>query len=150
MKIKQFQRFVLLILLLSSVITNGQELWKKLDTEKDAFQKKGIRDFKNFPTKYSLYQLDIDKIRNRVFINSKSSSRTLLLPNVSGVLEAFEIRESSNFEKGLAAKFPTVKSYSASGIDNPSSFAKISLGSDGFHAVIFAANGKTIYIDPYS
>ena len=150
MKIKQFQRFVLLILLLSSVITNGQELWKKLDTEKDAFQKKGIRDFKNFPTKYSLYQLDIDKIRNRVFINSKSSSRTLLLPNATGVLEAFEIRESSNFEKGLAAKFPTVKSYSASGIDNPSSFAKISLGSDGFHAVIFAANGKTIYIDPYS
>jgi len=150
MKIKQFQRIVLLILLLSSVITNGQELWKKLDREKNAFQKKEIRVFKNFPTKYSLYQLDIDQVRNRVFINSKSSSRTLLLPNATGVLEAFEIRESSNFEKGLAAKFPTIKSYSASGIDNPSSFAKISLGSDGFHAVIFAANGKTIYIDPYS
>ena len=150
MKIKQFQPTVLLILLLSAVITNGQELWKKLDREKNAFQKKEIRVFKNFPTKYSLYQLDIDQVRNRVFINSKSSSRTLLLPNATGVLEAFEIRESSNFEKGLAAKFPTIKSYSASGIDNPSSFAKISLGSDGFHAVIFAANGKTIYIDPYS
>ena len=72
MKIKQFQRIVLLILLLSSVITNGQELWKKLDREKNAFQKKEIRVFKNFPTKYSLYQLDIDQVRNRVFINSKS------------------------------------------------------------------------------
>lgn len=49
MKIKQFQRFVLLILLLSSVITNGQELWKKLDREKNAFQKKEIRVFKTFP-----------------------------------------------------------------------------------------------------
>jgi hypothetical protein len=146
----QFSIIMLLLLMLFSFKSNGQELWKKLDIEKDAFQKKEIRDFKNFPIKYSLYQLDIDQVRNRVFKNSKSSSKTILLPNATGVLEAFEIRESSNFEKGLAAKFPTIKSYSASGIENPTSFAKISLGSDGFHAVIFAANGKTVYIDPYS
>jgi hypothetical protein len=147
---KQFQFLIIVLLLLFSFKSNGQELWKKLDIEKDAFQKNEIRDFKNFPTKYSLYQLDIDKVSNGMFINSKSSNKTILLPNATGVLEAFEIRESSNFEKGLADKFPTIKSYSASGIENPTSFAKISLGSDGFHAVIFAANGKTVYIDPYS
>jgi hypothetical protein len=147
---KQFQFSIIVLLLLFSFKSKGQELWKKLDIEKGAFEKKEIRDFKNFPTKYILYELDIDKVRNRVFINSKASSRTILLPNATGVLEAFEIRESSNFEKGLAHKFPTIRSYSASGIENPTSFAKISLGSDGFHAVIFAANGKTVYIDPYS
>jgi hypothetical protein len=147
---KQFQFLIIVLLLLFSFKSNGQELWKKLDIEKDAFQKNEIRDFKNFLTKYSLYQLDIDKVSNGMFINSKSSNKTILLPNATGVLEAFEIRESSNFEKGLADKFPTIKSYSASGIENPTSFAKISLGSDGFHAVIFVANGKTVYIDPYS
>jgi hypothetical protein len=147
---KQFQLSIIVLLLLFSFKSNGQELWKKLDIEKDASQKNEIRNFKNFPTKYSLYQLEIDKVRNRLFINSKSISKTILLPNATGILEAFEIRESSNFEKGLADKFPTIKSYSASGIENPTSFAKISLGSDGFHAVIFAANGKTVYIDPYS
>ncbi|MFT5245186.1 MAG: hypothetical protein ACI8QQ_003135, partial [Psychroserpens sp.] len=147
---KQFQFSIILLLLLFSFKSNGQELWKKLDIEKDASQKNEIRNFKNFPIKYSLYQLDLDKFKNSVFINSKSSNKTILLPNATGVLEAFGIRESSNFEKGLADKFPTIKSYSASGIENPTSFAKISLGSDGFHAVIFAANGKTVYIDPYS
>jgi hypothetical protein len=147
---KQFQFLIIVLLLLFSFKSNGQELWKKLDIEKDASQKNEIRNFKNFPTKYSLYQLDLDKFKNSVFINSKSSNKTILLPNATGILEAFEIRESSNFEKGLADKFPTIKSYSASGIENPTSFAKISLGSDGFHAVIFAANGKTVYIDPYS
>jgi hypothetical protein len=147
---KQFQFLIIVLLLLFSFKSNGQELWKKLDIEKDASQKNEIRNFKNFPTKYSLYKLDLDKFKNSVFINSKSSNKTILLPNATGILEAFEIRESSNFEKGLADKFPTIKSYSASGIENPTSFAKISLGSDGFHAVIFAANGKTVYIDPYS
>jgi hypothetical protein len=147
---KQFQFSVIVLLLLFSFKSNGQELWKKLDIEKDVSQKNEIRDFKNFPSKYTLYQFDLDKAKRNFFINSKLSSSTILLPNATGVLEAFEIIESSNFEKGLADKFPTIKSYSASGIDNPSSFAKISLGSDGFHAVIFAANGKTIYIDPYS
>jgi hypothetical protein len=147
---KQFQFLIIVLLLLFSFKSNGQELWKKLDIEKDASQKNEIRNFKNFPTKYSLYKLDLDKFKNSVFINSKSSNKTILLPNATGILEAFEIRESSNFEKGLADKFPTIKSYSASGIENPTSFAKISVGSDGFHAVIFAANGKTVYIDPYS
>ncbi|MFT6959181.1 MAG: hypothetical protein ACJA17_000269 [Polaribacter sp.] len=153
---KQFQFSIIVLMLLFSFKSNGQELWKKLgtekdaSTEKDAFQKNEIRDFKNFPAKYIVYQFDLDKAKSNVFINSKLSSKTILLPNATGALEAFEIRLSSNFEKVLADKFPTIKSYAAKGIDNPSSFAKISLGSDGFHAVIFAANGKTIYIDPYS
>jgi hypothetical protein len=152
MKKKQFQFsiIVLLLLLLFSFKSNGQELWKKLDIEKDASQKNEIRSFKNFPTKYLLYQLDLNKVKSSVFINSKSSSKTILLPNATGTLEAFEMRESANFEKALADKFPTIKSYSAVGIENPTSFAKISLGTDGFHAVIFSPNGKTVYIDPYS
>jgi len=147
---KQFQFSIILLMLIFSFKSNGQELWKKLDTKKDAFQKNEIRSFKNFPEKYIVYQLDLNKAKSNVFINFKSSSKTILLPNATGTLDAFEMRESSNFEKALADKFPTIKSYSAVGIENPTSFAKISLGTDGFHAVIFSPNGKTVYIDPYS
>ena len=147
---KQFQFSIILLMLIFSFKSNGQELWKKLDTKKDAFQKNEIRSFKNFPEKYIVYQLDLNRAKSNVFINFKSSSKTILLPNATGTLDAFEMRESSNFEKALADKFPTIKSYSAVGIENPTSFAKISLGTDGFHAVIFSPNGKTVYIDPYS
>ena len=150
MKIKQIQLFVFAALLFFSFKSNGQELWKKLNKESYSFQKKEIRSFKNFPTKYLLYQLNLNKFENSVKTTFKSSSKTILLPNIDGGLEVFEMRESSNFEKALSDKFPGIKSYAAVGIENPTSFAKISIGTDGFHAVIFSPNGKTVYIDPYS
>ena len=43
-----------------------------------------------------------------------------------------------------------IKSYDAQGIDDPTAVAKISIGTDGFHAVIFSGNDGSYYIDPYS
>ncbi|AUC86089.1 hypothetical protein CW731_12710 [Polaribacter sp. ALD11] len=150
MKIKQFQLSILAVLLLFSLKSNGQELWEKLDKESSSLQKKEIRSFKNFPTKHLLYKLDLNNIEKAINKRSRSFSKTILLPNSDGTLEAFEMRESSNFEKALSDKFPSIKSYTAVGIDTPTSFAKISMGSDGFHAVIFSQKEKTVYIDPYS
>ncbi|MDP5093207.1 MAG: M12 family metallo-peptidase, partial [Polaribacter sp.] len=47
-------------------------------------------------------------------------------------------------------KFPEIKSFSAQGIDDKTSMAKISIGTDGFHAVIFSGTQETVYIDPYT
>ncbi|MDP5093201.1 MAG: M12 family metallo-peptidase, partial [Polaribacter sp.] len=58
--------------------------------------------------------------------------------------------ETSNFETTLQLKFPEIKSFSAQGIDDKTSMAKISLGTDGFHAVIFSGTHETVYIDPYT
>lgn len=150
MKIKQFQLFIFAAVFLFSLKSNGQDLWKKLNKERYSFQKKEIRSFKNFPTKHILYQLDVNGVRDGLNTRSKSSRKTIMLPNSEGFLETFELRESSNFDKILSDKFPSIKSFTAVGIENPTSFAKISLGSDGFHAVIFSPQGKTVYIDPYS
>ena len=150
MKTKCNSFFLLVLLFFFTLNTSSQDLWKKISKEVYDAQKKEIRSFKNFPTKHSLYELDVDEIRNSLNIYSKSFSKTIILPNSAGGLEAFKIRESSIFEKPLADKFPNIKSYTAVGIDNANSYAKISLGLDGFHAVVFSPNGKTIYIDPYS
>ena len=72
------------------------------------------------------------------------------MPNADGSLSRFRCKESSNFEAKLQAKFPNIKSYSAQGIDDPTALAKISIGTDGFHAVIFSGKEETVYIDPYS
>jgi len=150
MKTKCNSFFLLVLLFFFTLNTSSQDLWKKISKEVYDAQKKEIRSFKNFPTKHSLYELDVDEIRNSLNIYSKSFSKIIILPNSAGGLEAFKIRESSIFEKPLADKFPNIKSYTAVGIDNANSYAKISLGLDGFHAVVFSPNGKTIYIDPYS
>ncbi|WP_299058528.1 reprolysin-like metallopeptidase [uncultured Polaribacter sp.] len=72
------------------------------------------------------------------------------LPNAEGVLSRFIINETSNFEADLSEKFPMIKSYSAQGLDDPTAVAKISIGTDGFHAVVLSGTKNTVYIDPYS
>ena len=150
MKIKQIQLSLFAVLFLFSFKSNSQELWKVLNKDNYSQQKKEVRTFKNFPTKHLLFKLDVNGVKNTLNTRARSFSKTIMLPNSEGVLETFEMKESSNFEKALSDKFPTIKSYTAVSIDDPSSVAKISMGSDGFHAVIFSPKGKTVYIDPYS
>ena len=106
MKTKCNSFFLLVLLFFFTLNTSSQDLWKKISKEVYDAQKKEIRSFKNFPTKHSLYELDVDEIRNSLNIYSKSFSKTIILPNSAGGLEAFKIRESSIFEKPLADKFP--------------------------------------------
>lgn len=146
MKFKQFYYLVFLFFLAFSLQTNAQEFWEKVPTEMYYQQKKEVRTFKNFPEKYTIFSLNVNGLENQL----KSAVKQIKLPNANGILESFEIKESFTLAKSLADKFPNIKSYSAKGIDNPTAFAKISLGSDGFHAVIFYSNGKTVYVDPYS
>ena len=93
---------------------------------------------------------DIDRFNNHVSLQINPKKRLIKLPNATGSLSLFLLEESSNFETKLAQNFPMIKSYSAQGIDDPTSVAKISIGLDGFHAVIFSGQEETYYIHPYS
>ncbi|WP_299666278.1 reprolysin-like metallopeptidase [uncultured Polaribacter sp.] len=150
MKIKQFRFSILVFVIIFSLKSNSQELWKKLSKENYSLQKKEVRRIKNFPTKHTLFHLDTHVLNTTLNKQSKSINNSIQLPNAEGVLESFKIRESSNLSEKLAKKYPSIKSYTAVGIENPTSYVKISIGTDGFHAVIFSAKGKTVYIDPYS
>jgi hypothetical protein len=150
MKIKQLQGSIVLLILLFSFESQGQKFWKQLDAKANIFQKKEIRSFKNFPKKHLLYELALRRLTISLESEFKDSSKILYLPNSDGLLEVFQVFKSSNFEKNLADKFPNIKSFTAVGVTNPASLAKLSIGTDGFHAVIFSANGETVYIDPYS
>lgn len=146
MNYKQFYFLLPLFLLANFWEINAQEIWKNIDIEIYNQQKKEVRTFKNFPEKYKLFSLNVTGLENQL----KGKVKKIKLPNANGVLEAFEIKEVFNLAKPLADKFPNIKSYAAKGIDDPTAYAKISLGSDGFHAVIFSARGHSVYIDPYT
>ncbi|SHM97587.1 reprolysin-like metallopeptidase [Polaribacter sp. KT 15] len=150
MVIKLNKFFISALFICFSLTVQGQEIWQKIDQKNSALQKKELRSFKNFPDKFSLYNLDVNQVKTNLNSKAKTAFTTIKLPNSEGDLELFKLKESSNFEKGLAEKFPSIKSYTAIGITNPTSFAKVSVGLDGFHAVIFSTNGKTVYVDPYS
>jgi hypothetical protein len=143
------------ILLLTVVFLNvdlisSQENWNKIQKTNDILQKKEIYQKKNFPSEYEILSLDLKSFSNKLKKSTFSKKEIIFLPNFDGSLSRFQIKEISNFEAKLQAKFANIKSYSGQGMDDPTAVAKISIGTDGFHAVIFSGNKGTVYIDPYS
>lgn len=142
-----FFSFVLYFFNISSYYS--QKLWTKKENRNSLVENKELYQKKNFPSQYKILSLDNKKLKND--LKRKSSNEHIIkLPNEDGSLSQFMIRETSNFNKILQAKFPNIRAYSAQGIDDPTAVAKISLGTDGFHAVISSGKKETLYIDPYS
>ena len=129
---------------------NAQQLWKKIDKTSSFVQKKDIYKKKNFPSNYELMFLELKSFKSKVTLKAKTQEQIIELPNVDGGLSRFIVKESSNLAPKLAAMYPSIKSYTAQGLDDPTAVAKISLGTDGFHAVVFSGTEATLYIDPYS
>ena len=140
----------LAILCASSSTFYGQQLWQKQGKENPSIQKKATFQKKNFPSNYEIVTLNSGVFEDKLTRKSASANTIIELPNADGSLSKFSIQENSNFDALLQAKFPNVKSYTAKGLEDTSANAKISIGSDGFHAVIYSEAKETIYIDPYT
>jgi hypothetical protein len=150
MKIKFSFLIVLVILFFNVDSLQSQKNWVKVQKSSDVVQKKKIYQKKNFPSKYEIVSLDLNAFSTKLKSSSFKQKETIDLPNADGTFSKFIIKETSNFEAKLQAKFPNIKSYSAQGIEDPTAVAKISIGTDGFHAVIFSGKQETMYIDPYT
>jgi hypothetical protein len=150
MKSKLSFFLLLAIIFLNVDAVSAQKTWKKLQKINYDIQKKEVYKKKNFPSEYEIVSLDEKAFLKNLKRKSINQKEIIELPNSDGSLSRFLIKETSNFEAKLQAKFPNIKSYSARGIDDPTAVAKISMGTDGFHAVIFSGKKETIYVDPYS
>ncbi|MGK0412177.1 MAG: hypothetical protein ACJA1B_000367 [Polaribacter sp.] len=149
MKFKSSLLITLIIFLSISNTLKAQDFWKKIEKRNYKLQKE-IYQKKNFPSEYEILSMDIDAFSKNLKHKSAEQKEIIELPNSDGSLSKFLIKETSNFEAALQAKFPNITSYSAQGIDDPTAVAKISMGTDGFHAVIFSGVRETVFIDPYS
>lgn len=143
MKIKLSFFVALSVLILNSASGFAQMNWKKMDKSKQSPNAALFVKKENMPKKYDLFSLKTKALK-------MAESTQIELPNASGSLSKFTLKESTNLSPKLAAKFPMISSYTAYGIDDPTAMAKISVGTDGFHAVIFSARETTVYIDPYT
>lgn len=150
MKSKLLFLFLVSILIFNVDAIYSQKIWTKVQQSDYLVQKKEIYQKKNFPSNYEIISLNLNAFSTNLKSSTLNQKEIIELPNPDGSLARFSIKETSNFEDELQAKFPNIKSYSAQGIDDPTAVAKISVGTDGFHAVIFSGKQETIYIDPYS
>ncbi len=129
---------------------SAQNFLKNINKSNNAIKKSRIYKKQNVPSKFQLISIKENDFKAFLKTKSKNETKTLKLPNPKGGFSDFVIREVSNFETKLSEKFSNIKSYAAQGVDDPTAVAKISFGTDGFHAVIFSGKEETLYIDPYT
>ena len=80
---------------------------------------------------------------------NRALAPVLELPMPYGGTAKFSVWESAVMEPGLAAKFPSIKTYTGQGIDDPSAIIKIDYTEAGFHAMVLSDITGHIFIDPY-
>lgn len=122
---------------------NAQSSWKKINSE-NYKAKTELAYSKTSLNSFDLYALDTNTFKEEL-----TSQKTIMIP-INGNLANFYIEEASIFTDAAITEYEDIKSFSLKGIDDKTATGKISLGTDGIHAIIFSGKHSTIYIDPYT
>ncbi len=103
-----------------------------------------------------VYSLDIDGLKNalvkapkRLAVGEKSDI-IISFPNSDGKLEHFKVRENSNFDPQLAAKYPDIKSYVGEGLGDSNSTVYFSISPLGLSSMEIYGDKSAVFIEPYT
>ncbi|MBB4805037.1 subtilisin-like proprotein convertase family protein [Chryseobacterium defluvii] len=140
------KRFLFISALLAPILGFAQ--WSKTELRSQAVKKSQEKlEFS------ALYNLDVEKLKNSLKdAPSRSSSQKgiiISIPGVNGKVERFRVWEFSNMAPELQAKYPDIRSYVGTGVDNPSAYLRFSLSPVGFSSMI-SRGGISEYIEPYT
>lgn len=108
------------------------------------------------PDKFRVLTLSLSEIRNVLYSAPKeeyvyagNSNTVLFLPLPEGGFGRFRIVYSPVMEKGLADKYPDIRTYLGKGIDDPYATVRLDITPAGFHAMILTVSDM-IFIDPFA
>ena len=110
----------------------------------------------SFPQEFLLFQINETSFRNNLIAaptvtsDAKASGVIIMLPNINGELERFEMFESSNFAPELQAQFPEIRAYAGVGMDDKFAQVRLSVDPNGIQAMIFRTDKDNEFIEPYS
>ncbi|MGO4710008.1 reprolysin-like metallopeptidase, partial [Chryseobacterium sp. 2TAF14] len=147
------QLLVMGIFLISNVfLAQTSRLWKETS------QKTNSEIFENKTNiiKPRIYNLDFDNLKNALAKAPKSFSAKgksdviVSFPNSDGVLKSFKVRENSNFDPELAAKYPDIQSYLGVGLEDPSSTVYFSVSPLGLSSMEIYGDKSAVFIEPYT
>lgn len=111
---------------------------------------------KNFVTNPKVYSLDINGLKNvlakapkRLAVGEKSQI-IISFPNSEGKMENFKVKENSNFDPQLAAKYPDIKSYVGEGLGDSNSTVYFSISQLGLSSMEIYGDKSAVFIEPYT
>lgn len=107
------------------------------------------------PSVYQIMHLNLNAFKQSLVgapldTEGTFSNTIVSFPNSEGELFRFRVYEAPIMEKGLADRYPDIKSYVALGIDNPTVKLRFSVTLFGLHVMSLSGDEGTYYIDTYT
>lgn len=145
---------LLLIGMLASGISFAQtdRLWSETSGKNTS----EIFENKSAITNPKIYSLDIDGLKNvlarapKKLSPGEKSEIIISFPNSEGKMENFKVRENSNFDPQLAAKYPDIKSYVGEGLGDSNTTVYFSVSPLGLSSMEIYGDKSAVFIEPYS
>lgn len=78
---------------------------------------------------------------------SKSATSEITIPNADGVLERFVVWESSNFDPELQAKYPEIRAYEGTGLDDKTAKIHFSVAPIGVQTMVLRTDKASEFIE---
>ena len=146
------QLLVLGILVSSISFAQTDRLWSSSfkDSKSEIFENKTTI---NNPRVFSL---DIEGLKNALskapkrFASNANSDVIVTFPNAEGKLVQFRVKENSNFDPELAAKYPDIKSYIGEGLRDSNSTIYFSISPLGLSSMEIYHDKSAVFIEPYA
>ena len=155
MKKNNFKLKLIIPMLLMCFGLNAQnniDLWTIASLNETASKAKVFRNTQ--PQNFKLFTLNPAEFNSLLATAPQrftTPSNTIIeFPTNNGKIQKFRVYEASVLDDLLQAQYPTIRSYTAQGIDDPSAIARFSYSSAGLNVMISSANYGTIFIDPYT
>ncbi len=103
-----------------------------------------------------IFSLDINGLKNvlakapKRLAAGEKSEIIISFPNSEGKMENFKVKENSNFDPALAAKYPEIKSYVGTGLGDSNSTVYFSVSPLGLSSMEIYGDKSAVFIEPYT
>lgn len=143
---KKHLLYFLIIFSFAKIHAQSDDLWQKVNSVSVSGKKASISDSEKLYYKLNTEFLTA-KLAKTTEKSSLSTNVEITIPNAKGVLEKFQVWESSNFDPELQAKYPEIRAYEGSGLDDKSAKIHFSLSPRGIQTMLFRADKATEFIE---
>lgn len=148
---KRYFQFALLIFSFSLIQAQNVSPWKRISRAQISLTEcVNIRENQD---NLALFELDISALKQSLQPLQNSaivSEIEIEIPNKRGELEKFKIHEFSNFEPGLQAQFPDIRSYSGLGLTDKNASVYFSMSPKGIQTMVLRSDTTTEFIERFS
>ena len=142
---KKHLLFVLVIFCCINMNAQSDGLWQKASSASVLKKKVNDQDSGNL-----YFTLNSDFLKSKlspITDKSKKNTSEITFPNPDGVLERYNVWESSNFDPELQAKYPDIRAYEGIGVDDKSAKIHFSVSPAGLQSMVLRTNKNPEFIE---